>query len=118
MVAIRGEEEQLISEPLADEIISFWDINDFKSEPLSLVRIDAIRENLERKIFEEKKKHFWGSMGLVFAGTTLQLVNFIAGEVGAGNTFSPDSPFFPVAVSGGILIGAGFAGLTAMPLKY
>lgn len=119
MVSIRAQEPELLrSEPLATDIVAFWDINDFRSEPLSLVRIDDIRGNLERKAFEEKKKLFWGNMGLVFAGTALQLVTFFAGQLGAGDTYSSDSPFFPVAVSGGILIGAGAAGLTVMSFKY
>ncbi len=120
MVAIKTSEpeKKLVSETLSEDVIAFWDINNFKSEPLSVITMQDIRFSLDKKEYREEYKLFWGSMGLVFTGIALEMVTFFAGQLGGENTFSSGSSYFPVAVSGGILIGSGIAGLTAAGIRY
>ncbi|MDX9801023.1 MAG: FecR family protein [Spirochaetia bacterium] len=120
MVLIKsGEAEKILaSTVVTDEVTAYWDINDFKSKPLRTVTMGDIRDSLKEKEFQTKYKYFWGSMGMVLAGTGLEIITLIAGNISNTNNFNSDSPWFPVVVTGGVLIGAGAGGLAATAVRY
>ena len=107
-MSTREPEKALVSETISNEITTYWDLHDFKTDPLTIITMQDLDESLQERRFHERNKIFWGGMSLVLAGTVLELTSFFVNE------FSPSSGgglTFNLAVSGGILIFGGIGGL-------
>ncbi|MCP5514149.1 MAG: FecR domain-containing protein [Spirochaetales bacterium] len=120
MVAIKTSEPEklLAAETVPDDVTSYWDINDFISKPLSTITMQEIRDSLKEKETKKEYRLFWGSMGMILAGTGLEIITLISGNIANTNYFTASSPYYPLVVTGGILIGAGAGGIAAGIIRY
>ena len=109
-LSTREPEKELVKETVSDEITAYWDLHEFKTDPLTIITLKDLQEAYQDRRFGTRKSLFWGGMGLVMGGTVLELASFFLG-IYAGSGY--EDLRFSFRVTGGILIGAGAAGLGA-----